>query len=137
MPCWQIGQEERKSRRYDPTIDPFRYEKHFQEWLRNGAKRLRLLYYHTHNSKNSPAGFLDAKIMRACRSYPRLIVAELKTPWRPNPTPDQRFWLDADRMLADEANEAAGYDVIQVYLWNFEDLDEIRGVLETMALKYF
>lgn len=130
MPAWPTP--DRKPRKYDPRIDPFRYEKELQEWVRNACRRLGLLYFHTHNSKHSPFGFPDCIIIDKRQPHrPRLLALELKTPWNPNPTGKQKEWLDAFALLGFILNTSAGYTAVQAYLCTHEDLTEIAQVLAT------
>jgi hypothetical protein len=133
MPRWRAGAEKKKARKFNPRFDPFRNEKELQEDLRRKCNTFALLYYHTHNSKNSPKGFPDAMIASPPGAVPRLLVAELKTPWNPNPTLSQRAWLDLYRQLADVVNAACGCTMIDVFLWTHEELDELRRTLAWVA----
>ncbi len=72
------------------------------------------LYYHTHRSQYSPAGFPDCVLARP----PRLIFAELKSE-KGKVSPDQQLWLDI----------LARCPRIEVYLWSPSGLEEIKGVL--------
>jgi hypothetical protein len=74
-----------------------------------------LLYYHTHTSKHSPAGFPDVTIVMP--SHGRLIFAELKQQ-RARPTLAQLNWLDALSFLGG----------VEVYLWR--PLDLLEGTIE-------
>lgn len=62
------------------------------------CKVLRLLVYHTHDSRKSPAGFPDLVIAGR-----RLIMRELKTE-RGKLTPDQERWLAALRYAGIDAD---------------------------------
>lgn len=132
MGRWPV--EDIQARKYNPEIDAFRYEKDFQQWLMNLGKRLGYLVYHTHQSRFSPAGFLDTVMVKK----ERLIFAELKTPWRPNPTEEQRQWLDALSMVEELAFErelglnpyGPGVGYPEVYLWRSWELDSIIRVLQ-------
>lgn len=92
-----------------------------QERLRRLCLSLRhvldpeMLYYHTHISKHSPAGFPDVTIVMPSRG--RLIFAELKQQ-RARPTLAQLNWLDALSFLGG----------VEVYLWR--PLDLLEGTIE-------
>lgn len=87
-------------------------EEALQEQVRQMALMLGWLYYHTHNSRHSPAGFPDCVMVKE----ERLIFAELKR-WDKNPTPVQYEWLDA---LGNASQEA--------YVWRPQDL--LDGTIE-------
>lgn len=70
------------------------------------------LFYHTHRSDRSEAGFPDCTIVHQSG---RTIFAELKMPDN-KPTPEQSKWLDA----LTEGNE--------VYLWYPQDWNYIEHV---------
>lgn len=64
-----------------------------QEWQSKVCQLLDLygwLWYHTHDSRRSPAGFLDLTAVKGSR----VLYVELKKDGS-YPTPDQRRWLAA------------------------------------------
>lgn len=67
------------------------------------------LFYHTHDSRDSPAGFPDVMILMPRRK--RVIVAELKTE-KGKVTEAQQKWLDAYAAVNPEGT----------YLWRPSDL---------------
>ena len=69
-------------------------------------------WYHTHDSRRSPAGFPDLVL---CRD--RLVYAELKREGE-RLRADQVMWLDAIARAGCEA-----------YVWTLADLDEVANVL--------
>jgi hypothetical protein len=90
-------------------------EKHFQEQVRWLAKLSGDEFiYHTHDSRNSPAGFPDIIVLREGR----MIVAELKREGG-QPTPEQYFWLIEFLKMGNT----------EVYLWYPSDWDEIERVI--------
>jgi len=90
-------------------------EAQFQEWLRQLALTLGWLYYHTHRSIHSPAGFPDAVLVKP----PRIIFAELKASGN-QPTEDQWMWLYT-------LQHCPG---VECYLWYPEDRDFIEVNLQ-------
>lgn len=90
-----------------------------QEHVRQAAAWGHWLYYHTHDSRNSPSGFPDVVAIRD----DQLVVAELKREGF-GPTPAQYRWLAAFKIL-----EALLPDNIHVYVWRPSDLDQIDTVL--------
>lgn len=88
-------------------------EKDLLNNIRELARLLRWLDYHTWTSIHSPRGFPDLVLVRP----PRIIFAELKSSGR-NPTPAQQEWLDALRRCG-----------LEVYLWRPEDWDDIVKIL--------
>lgn len=91
-----------------PTLS----ERDWQGQVLDLAKLQGWAWYHTHDSRRSPAGFPDLVL---CRD--RLILAELKTD-SGRLTRDQRQWL---ARLADAGAEA--------YVWRPRDFEEVRSAL--------
>ena len=83
-------------------------EKELQECVRKACDVRQLLYYHTHDSRRSPAGFPDCVIVTSNR----IIFAELKAA-KGRVTVAQQGWLDS---LADIADHGP----ITVCLWRPE-----------------
>jgi hypothetical protein len=132
--------EDREKRKYDPRVDPFQKEKELQEWLRNGCRRLGLLYYHTHISKNSPSGFPDAQIAAVTKkgNIAGIIITELKMPWNPNPTADQKAWLNVYAGLRDLLNVYLMDNMDEdlffgVCVWTSDDITEMSQTLALLA----
>lgn len=92
-------------------------EAEFQQWIAELCERLRLGYYHTHDSRRSNKGFPDCVIV----GPGQVVYAELKT-MRGRVTDDQQVWLN--RLLR------AGQFV---YLWRPDDMDEIEIILKRLA----
>lgn len=65
-------------------------EAELQEKVRQAAVQLGILYYHTHNSRRSPAGFPDLVLVRP----PNCLFRELKSQTG-KLTADQSAWLDS------------------------------------------
>lgn len=80
-------------------------EAELEENVRQLCQHLRLLRYHTHLAKHSPAGFPDDCIL----GPGGIVFAELKREGK-NPTPAQQEWLDG---LAGQG--------ITVYVWRPSD----------------
>lgn len=78
---------------------------------------LRLRWYHTHDSRRSPAGFPDLVIA----GPNQVIYAELKST-RGRLTADQAAWI--------EALNAAGTNA---YVWRPDDIHEINVILQKLA----
>lgn len=100
----------------------------FQERVITIARRWGWLYYHTHDSQRSEAGFPDLVLVHAYRGL--IVFAELKRQFtkagRPGlmkPTPKQQEWLDALTMARCCAER------VIVALWRPSDLPEIRALL--------
>lgn len=91
-----------------------RAERELQELVRQACGLGHWLYYHTHRSQHSPAGFPDVVALKG----PRMIVAELKRTGQA-PTPAQAAWLEA----------FTGVRSVEVYLWTPDDLDQAVEVL--------
>jgi hypothetical protein len=72
------------------------------------------LYYHTHDSRHSPSGFIDTVAVRDTR----LVCAELKRRGH-LPTREQAQWLAA----------LAQVQVVEVYTWTEADIDTLLEVL--------
>lgn len=98
-------------------------EKQFEAQIKDLVKILHYdLYYHTHRSQFSPAGFPDCVIGRT-EPPMRLIVAELKV-GKNQPTPEQYFWIMFFQMLG-ELTEG----LVDGFLWYPEDIEEIAQIL--------
>lgn len=93
---------------------PQQTEASFQRQVKQLAEQLGWLYYHTHRSQFSPAGFPD---IIACKGT-RQVAAELKV-GKNNLTAEQYFWLLS-------LHEAGA----EVYVWwdTDEDWAEIQRV---------
>jgi hypothetical protein len=89
-----------------------------EENIRRACLQLRLMYYHTHRSQHSPAGFPDDVIMGSLG----MIYRENKREGH-DPTPKQQKWLDG---LA-----AHGHDV---GVWRPSDWLSGRIMAELTAL---
>ncbi len=100
-------------------------EETLQENVRKMAVACGWLYYHTHRSQHSPAGFPDCVMIKA----DRLLVAELKRESK-DPTPQQQAWLDAFQRFDNYDTHAE--HVIDVYVWRPSDWlsGEIERVLK-------
>jgi hypothetical protein len=92
-------------------------EADFQQWIKDLCDRLRLKYYHTHDSRRSTKGFPDCVIV----GPGQVVYAELKT-LRGRVTEEQQGWLNA--LLR------AGQFV---YLWRPSDMEEIEIILKRLA----
>ena len=89
-------------------------EKEFQELVRQTALASGWMYYHTTDSRHSPAGFVDTVLVREGRC----VVAELKMPGN-KPTAAQQSWLAAWSTVPG----------VEVFVWIPEDLAQIMEVL--------
>lgn len=89
-----------------------------EENIRKACAHLRLMYYHTHRSQHSPAGFPDDVIMGS-----RGVIYRENKREGNDPTPEQQRWLDG---LA-----AHGYDV---GVWRPTDWLSGRIMAELTAL---
>ena len=90
-------------------------EKGFLQAIRELARALNYLEYHTFSSINSPHGFPDLVLMKP----PRLLVVEVKTE-KGRLTPAQRMWLDAFR----------GCPAVEVFVWRPSDWRALVEVLK-------
>jgi len=97
-----------------PTVLDAISEKAFESQVKDIAHLFRWLYYHTHRSQFSPAGFPDCLFVRG--SEPP-IYAELKS-MKGKLGPEQRRWLLA---LVNAGQ--------RVYVWKPSDLDQIIEIL--------
>jgi hypothetical protein len=88
-------------------------EKEWQSQVISLARLLGWSWFHTHDSRRSPAGFPDLVLWRE-----RVVFAELKTDTG-RLTPEQR---DTIATMAE-----AG---VAVHLWRPRDFDEVKAVLE-------
>jgi len=100
------------------TADKMMTESDFQEWLRQLAIRTHWLYYHTHRSQHSVAGFPDTVL---AKPPGKVIYAELKTEDLKvsQPSFDQWIWLHTLQHC--EGTEA--------YLWRPSDRSFIEQLL--------
>ena len=89
-------------------------ERDLQEMIRQACTLQGWLYYHTHDSRHSPSGFIDTVAVRG----QRLLCAELKRPGQ-QPTPEQAQWFEAFQQVQE----------VETYLWYPDDLDTILEVL--------
>jgi hypothetical protein len=89
-------------------------EKEWQRAICNRADWLGWHWYHTHDSRRSPAGFPDLVLVRR----DRLIFAELKTD-KGRVRPPQHHWL---QLLEQTMSE--------VYVWRPRDYDHVLEVLK-------
>lgn len=109
----------------DASID----EKSWQETVRQMAIACGWLYYHTHRSERSPAGFPDCVMVRTKPSRDafgwvnlfktRLIFAELKRVGK-NPTGAQKTWLGTLSLVPG----------VEVYVWTPADREQAAEVLK-------
>ena len=90
-------------------------EKQFTQQIKELCKMFGWLYYHTHRSQFSPAGFPDVVAVLAVDK--RVVYVELKSE-KGKLSHDQRLWL---WHLA-----AAGQEV---YVWRPDDLQQAAKVL--------
>ncbi len=97
-----------------PTVFDAIQERDFLRQTKELAALFGYLFYHTHRSQFSPAGFPDCLFVRGTEPP---IYAELKTE-KGKLSPDQRTWL--------LALVTAGQ---RVYLWRPSSLDQIIKVL--------
>lgn len=95
----------------------FESEAEFEAVIKELAGWKQYLYYHTHRSQFSPAGFPDC-VMGRIEPTPRLIFAELKSETG-ELTVEQYAWLYLLQKLGHE-----------VYLWKPSEWDEIVKILE-------
>lgn len=93
-----------------PPAAPGPAERHLQEQIRQACALQGWLYYHTTDSRKSPAGFPDVCAVRG----ERLLFAELKRAGQ-HPTPAQQAWLDA----------LAQVQTVEVYWWHPHDWPQI------------
>lgn len=105
-------------------------ERDFQERVRRLAKLHGWLYFHVHNSRNSPAGFPDCVLLRPAdyRGWSPMIVAELKREGQ-KPTPIQQQWLDAFRATFGVLEDGTD-DYVIVECWRPSDMPKIEALLE-------
>lgn len=88
-------------------------------------------WYHTRDSRHSPAGFLDLVMVRP----PRLIFAELKTE-RGKITREQTEWMD-DLFMCGAWHERppahaewkVGGTIVECYLWRPSDRPDVERIL--------
>ena len=87
-------------------------EKAFQALVTDWARLRKWKYYHTHDSRRSPAGFPDLVLARSIDS--RIVYAELKSEKGVLST-DQEEWVDLLKICGQE-----------IYVWRPSDWDEIQ-----------
>lgn len=108
------GPGQASRRRTQGTGDSSR-ERELQELVRQACGLHGWLYYHTHRSQHSPAGFPDVVALRG----ERLVAAEIKREGQA-PTPAQTRGLAAFKAVR----------IVDVYLWTPADvpaiLEELR-----------
>jgi hypothetical protein len=98
------------------TLDLAISETDFQRLVTELAGMLFWSWYHTHDSRRSPAGFPDLVLVRE-----RVIFVELKTE-AGRITQEQAWWLTR---LSDAGAE--------VYLWRPSDFDKVERTLRGRA----
>lgn len=98
-------------------IQPQMSERAWQAMVLELATLYRWTWYHTHDSRRSPAGFPDLVLVRD-----RVLFAELKTD-RGRLTAQQLGWIG--RL------EEAG---AEVFVWRPKDLDDVRTELASVAI---
>ena len=103
--------------------DAPRFEAAFQSEVIACAKASGWLYYHTHNSKLSPAGFPDLYLVDRY-GFDGDVIAELKSE-RGVLEDKQELWIDALR--ASPTNH-------RVFVWRPRDWLEVRQVLHRQVL---
>jgi hypothetical protein len=89
-------------------------EKDVMRHVIDAAKGFGWERYHTHRSDFSPAGWPDEVLVRGAR----MVIAELKGRGK-KPSPNQAKWLELLRHV----------EVVEVYLWTPDDLDDIDRIL--------
>lgn len=112
---------------YDQLVASRMTEAALLAQVRQLARVLGWLEYHTHRSDRSPAGFPDLVLVHPVKA--RLIFAELKRV-KGRTAPPQEAWLDALRDVADTVAGSArsGRPAVSVHLWRPTDL--IDGSIE-------
>lgn len=108
------------TRKRHPRMEDLVLERSLQETIRQAASLHKWLYYHTHDSRNSPSGFPDCTLLSPGPKPRRLVFWELK---RTDEHPDasQRVWLDA-------LQEVEGPPLVEVI--RPEDLDRCLLMLK-------
>jgi hypothetical protein len=96
---------------------PVLNERAFQQQVLGLARLCGWSWYHTHDSRRSPAGFPDLVLCKP----PRLLVVELKSQ-AGRVRPEQAVWLDALRRCGVDAR-----------LWRPGDWAEIERTLKESA----
>lgn len=99
-------------------------EKNWQERVRRVFLANECRYYHTTDSRHSPAGFLDVLALTTAERQPRLIVAELKTE-KGKLTGHQEVWLAIWRRFARIVNDGMGYEAVVVRVWRPSQYNEV------------
>jgi hypothetical protein len=89
-------------------------ERAFQDAVRQAALYRKWLYYHTYDSRRSPAGFVDCVLVRGAR----LLAVELKSATG-RLTPAQQQWLEALSQVQQ----------VETYVWRPTDLDAALDLL--------
>lgn len=92
-------------------------EKALQEAIRQTCQAYKKLYYHTHRSEHSPAGFPDTVICDPLTG--RLLFAELKRAGK-RPTAAQQEWLEGLGQVK----------TVDTYLWRPCDLDRAIAIIQ-------
>lgn len=100
--------------------------------VRELARLLGWLAYHTHRSDRSEPGFPDLVLVHPVKR--RLVVAELKRA-KGRTTAPQEVWLDGFREVAERVAELADHyepdlDVVTVHLWR--PADWLDGTIEAV-----
>ena len=98
----------------DQQPETRRSEKALQAALTEALTRAGWIYYHTHDSRHSPAGYPDLVALRGARC----LVAELKSATG-TLTPAQQTWLEAWRRIGGA----------EVQVWRPDDLERALEVL--------
>lgn len=94
-------------------------EAQFQAAVLDLARLRKWIYYHTYDSRHSPAGFPDLVLVRATR----IVFAELKTN-RGRVSVAQSVWLRALQVL-----EATTAGAVSVHVWRPADWGTIERIL--------
>lgn len=98
---------------------PLQTEKQFMDAVLELAEVLGWLCYHTHDSRDSRAGFPDIVMLRRGK----MIVAELKRSPKDRMTPAQSTWLLEFAKVGHPSHS------ISAYRWDPTDWPEIRTAL--------
>jgi hypothetical protein len=107
------------------VLDPDILERDFTDHVRRLAIEGGWLFYHTHDSRHSSAGFYDCVMIRGGVE----IHAELKKKGGKTTT-EQDKWISAGRMVARGSSGA-----LEVYVWWPADFEQIaRRLLRDVPL---